>query len=202
MQKDKVVVYIHGLHGSSKEVEDYSYLKDEYDVVGLPYEDGNPWEMGSIIKDGFKSIVKDYKEVVVIGYSIGAFYTYEHLSDFNIKKAFFISPVGNMFKLVCGMMKNNGVTEEELKKEKFIRLKNGQLLSYDDYDYLRNHEDNWNVETHILYGAKDVLVTRDAIDDFMNKHPHATLLVKEDSEHRFRSQEEKEFIKNWIIKNI
>ena len=45
----KVAVYIHGLNGSAKEAEDYSYLEDEYDVVGLDYKDGNPWELSNVI---------------------------------------------------------------------------------------------------------------------------------------------------------
>ena len=49
-KEKKVAVYIHGLQGSAKEAEDYSYLKDEYDVVGLDYADSNPWELKDIIR--------------------------------------------------------------------------------------------------------------------------------------------------------
>ena len=93
-RKDKkVVVYIHGLNGSSKEAEDFSYLKDKYDVVGLDYQDGNPWELKETIQKEFEKLTKNYKEIIVIANSIGAFYTYEYLSDFHIKHAFFISPI-------------------------------------------------------------------------------------------------------------
>ena len=91
----KVAVYIHGLYGSAEEAKDYSYLKDEYDVVGLDYEDGNPWELKDTIRNEFEKITKNYKEIIVIASSIGAFYAYEYLSNFNIKKAFFISPSAN-----------------------------------------------------------------------------------------------------------
>ena len=43
--KKKVAIYIHGLHGSHKEAEDFAFLKDEYDVFGLKYKDANPWEL-------------------------------------------------------------------------------------------------------------------------------------------------------------
>ena len=39
----------------------------------------------------FRKLIKNYKDVVVIANSIGAFYTYAYLSSFNIKQAFFIS---------------------------------------------------------------------------------------------------------------
>ena len=107
--KKKAVVYIHGLRGSSKEANDYCFLNSEYDVFGLDYQDGNPWELKDTIRAKFKKLIKGYKEVIVIANSIGAFYTYEYLSDFNIKKAFFISPIASMSKislLVRSLKKN------------------------------------------------------------------------------------------------
>ena len=65
----KVIIYIHGLHGSYKEADDYSFL-DEYDVIGLDYADGNPWEVGPVIKTEFEKLIKPYKEVVVVANSI------------------------------------------------------------------------------------------------------------------------------------
>lgn len=201
-KKDKVLVYIHGLHGSYKEVEDYSFLSDQYDVVGLDYQDGNPWEPKDTIVGEFKRLTKGYKEVVVIGYSIGAFYTYEYLSDFKIDKAFFISPVASMYQVVRGIMKYNHITEEQLEEEKIIDLGNNQILSHEYNSYLKNYKDNWNVKTHILYGNNDRLISFESVKEFLLKHPNASLTIKSDSEHRFKTKEEKEFIKNWILNNI
>ena len=76
LRKDKtIVVYIHGLYGSHEEVK-YLIEKSRYiDVVGLEYQDGNPWEVKDKIRDEFIKLTKDYKQVVVIANSIGAFYT-------------------------------------------------------------------------------------------------------------------------------
>ena len=65
-QHKKVAVYIHGLNGSYKEAEDFSYLKDEYDVVGLNYKDGNPWEVGTYVKKEFEKLTRNYQEIIVI----------------------------------------------------------------------------------------------------------------------------------------
>ncbi len=199
---DKVVVYIHGLHGSAIEIEDYSFLKEEYDLIGLDYEDGNPWELEETIKSKFEEIIKPYKEVVVIANSIGAFYAYEYLSSYDIKQAFFISPIASMPQLILNIMMSNGVTRDELKEKKLIMLDDGTVLSYNFYKSLQNHKDNWNVPTDILFGERDKLVYIENIIEFMVSHPNTRLTIKKDAEHYFHTEEEKEFIKDWILKSI
>lgn len=194
----KAVIYIHGHHGSAKEASDYSFLKDQYDVIGLDYQDGKPWEVGPAIKDKFKELIKPYDEVMVIAVSLGAFYTYEYLADFKIKRAFFISPVVSMFQTIIDMMVMYGVKDKELKEKRFIELEDGRVLSYDFYQHVSNEEDHWNVPTDILYGAYDELVYTGSMMEFLENHPLAKLTVKSDSEHHFASKEEKAFIKDWI----
>lgn len=202
-RKDKkVVVYIHGLHGSYKEAEDYSFLSDEYDVVGLDYKNANPWELKDTIRDEFKKLTENYKEVTVIAYSIGAFYAYEYLSDFKIKQAFFISPVADMFQILLNMMIENGITTTKLEEEKEIKLDNGQVLSYDFYKYLENYEDHWKVPTEVLYGSKDQLVYIENIATFLERHPLAKLTIMSEAPHYFHTVKQKKFIKDWITRNI
>ena len=204
-RKDRnVIVYIHGLHGSSKEAIDYSYLSKEYDVLGLDYQDGNPWELKDTIRMKFKKLIKGYKEVIVIANSIGAFYAYEYLSDFNIKQAFFISPIASMFKILFNYIFTGRVSEEELKEKKFITLDDGTTLSYDFYqEYSHNdYHGDWKVPTEILYGSMDELVYIENIIDFLTAHPLSKLTIKEGSEHYFHTDEKKEFIKEWILRNI
>lgn len=201
-KEKKVAIYIHGLHGSAKEAEDYSYLKDEYDVVGLDYADGNPWELKDVIRCEFEKLCKDYKEVVVIANSIGAFYAYEYLSDFKIDHAFFISPIADMFQIVFNKMMCEGIKRDELKEKKIIACKDGMALSYDFYQYVLNHEDNWEVQTDILYGEHDEVVYIENIASFLATHPKAKLTIKQGAEHFFHTTEEKEFIKAWILNSL
>lgn len=198
----KVVVYIHGLYGFSKEADDYSFLAGEYDVVGLDYQDGNPWELKEVIRNEFAKLTKDYKEIVVIANSIGAFYAYEYLSDFDIKQAFFISPVADMYQLIFGIMMSKDILLDELKRERVIEIDDKTSISYDFYKSLENHHDNWTTPTEILYGEKDNVVYIENIVDFLSSHPNAKLTVKQGSEHYFHTEEEKEFIRKWIEKNI
>ena len=201
-KKKKVAVYIHGLYGSSKEAEDYEFLSDEYDVLGLDYQDGNPWELKDTIRNEFEKITKNYKEVVVIANSIGAFYSYEYLSDFNIKKAFFVSPVVNMPQMIIGLMKKYHISEQEFQEKRIIKLDDGQTLSYDFYLHVLNHQDNWKVPTDILYGERDKVVYIENITDFLVAHPQAKLTIKQGSKHYFHTKEEKKFIKKWILANL
>lgn len=198
--KKKVAIYIHGLHGSHKEAEDFAFLKDEYDVFGLKYKDANPWELKNVIQREFKKLTKNYDEVVVIANSIGAFYACEYLSDFNIQRAFFISPIVSMFQNIVDLMTMYGIKDKTLKRKKIIELEDGNTLSFDFYQHVSNDEDHWNVPTDILYGAYDEVVYTGSMLEFLENHPLARLTVKSESEHYFQSEEEKEFIKDWMLR--
>ena len=195
----KVAVYIHGLHGSFEEACDFSYLSPDYDVVGQDYQDGNPWELKEEIRSKFAKITENYEEILLIANSIGAFYAYEYLSDFNIKHAFFISPIADMHKIVFGLRMQYHISEKELEDKKIIELDNGQTLSYDFYKHVSNYKDDWTVPTDILYGSRDELVYIENIATFLKAHPNAKLTIKQGSEHYMHTDEEKEFIKNWVL---
>ncbi len=198
----KVVVYIHGLYGSANEAENYSYLKDEYDVVGLDYQDGNPWELEDAIRNKFIKLTKSYKEVVIIANSIGAYYAYEYLSDFDIKRAFFISPLASMYQIILNIMMSKDIYLEELKEQRLINIDDKTTISYEYLKYLENHKDNWEVPTEILYGERDNVVYIENIADFLADHPNARLTIKKGAEHYFHTPDEKDFIKNWILRNL
>ena len=198
----KVAVYIHGLNGSFKEAEEFSYLKEQYDVVGLDYKDGNPWELGAYIVEEFEKLTRKYKEIIVIANSIGAFFAYEYLSDFKINHAFFISPIASMYQIILNLMMENGISIDLLKEKKLIELNNKQTLSYDFYYHVFNYHDKWKTTTDILYGQRDELVYIENIADFLAAHPNSKLTIKRDSQHYFHTDEEKLFIKNWILSSL
>lgn len=197
----KVIIYIHGLHGNAKEAKEYVHIKG-YDVKGLEYRDGNPWEVGPFIKDKFAELIKGYDEVYIVANSIGAFYAFEYLSDFKIKKAFFISPIVSMFQNIVDLMTMYGITDKQFEKKKIIELDDGTVLSYDFYQHVSNEDDHWKVPTEILYGAYDEVVYTGSMMEFLENHPLARLTVKSDAEHYFSSGEEKRFIQNWIKRGL
>ena len=195
-QHDSCIIYIHGLYGNKDEADFYSFYSNRYDVIGLDYRDGNPWEVKDKIVEEFSEISKKYKEVYVIANSIGAFYTYMYLSIFNIKKAFFISPLVNMKEVIEGMMKQHKISLETLENKKFITLDNGQSLSYIFYQSLKE-KDNWATKTHVLYGEKDKLVNQKSILNFISNH-NSSLTIMKNGEHYFHTPSQLRFVKKWI----
>ena len=190
------IVYIHGLYGSYKEADFYSFLNKKCDIIRLDYQDGNPWEAKDKLVKEFAKVTSNYKTIYVIANSIGAFYTFMYLSDFRIAKAFFISPLVNMRQVIEKTAKTHKITIEQLKERKIITLDDGQVLSYDFYESL-SIKDNWKTKTHILYGEKDKLVDKDSIYKFVTNH-NSSLTVMKNGEHYFHTPGQLKYIRKWI----
>ena len=149
------ILYIHGKGGSATESEHYKPLFPDYEVIGLDYHTFSPWETGKEICNAVKELKSKYVNVVLIANSIGAFFSMNAGIDDMIQKAYLISPIVDMEKLITDMMKWANVTEQELE-------------------------------------LKGVIHT-----DFANKH-QATLTVMEDGEHWFHTEDQMQFLDNWI----
>ena len=186
------VIYIHGKDGNSNETDHYKkFLNDEYRIIGFDYKSQLP----------FADIASKYNEIVLIGNSIGAYFSLISLSENFIKKAMFISPIVDMENLILNMMKRAGGSEEELKLKKVISTPFGELLSWEYLSYVRNNPITWNVPSSILYGKNDVITPFKIISDFANKI-NADLTVMENGEHWFHTREQMIFLDNWFKKII
>ena len=136
---DKAVIYIHGKGGNAEEAIHYKPLFSNCDVIGLDYTAQFPWEAKEEFPLLFNSIYRNYKTVEVIANSIGAYFTINALSNQQIEKAYFISPVVDMERLIADMMIWANVTEDELKEKKEIQTTFGETLSW-DYALLRKRK--------------------------------------------------------------
>lgn len=114
-----------------------------------------------------------------------------------IEKAYFISPVVNMEKLICDMMHWANVTEAELEKRKIIPTDFVEELSWEYLCYIRAHPLNWKVPTSIIYGEKDNLTSLETIRAFAEEQG-ATLTVMKGGGHWFHTEEEMKFLDEWI----
>lgn len=119
----------------------------------------------------------------------------------NISKALFISPIVNMEKLIADMMLWANVTEDELQNKKEIPTVFGETLSWEYLCYVRKHPIEWNIPTCILYGEKDNLTSRETISEFAYKIG-ADLTIMEDGEHWFHTNEQMQFLDDWIHRSI
>lgn len=194
---DKVIIYIHGKGGSPEEVEHYRPLFKDCDVVGFDYAAQSPWEAKKEFPILFQSACQGCKSAEVIANSIGAYFAMSALSDMQIEKAYFISPVVDMEKLIVDMMMWANVTEDKLRTEKEIQTDFGEVLSWEYLCYVREHPTSWAIPMHILYGEKDNLTSYETISKFASQ-VNATLTVMKNGEHWFHTDEQMEFLDNWI----
>ena len=171
------------------------------DIVGLDYKTFTPWETGKEIRAAVEKLKQKYKNIILVANSVGAFFSMSADIDKLIKKAYFISPIVDMEKLICDMMMWAGVTEEELKEKRVIHTDFGEDLSWEYLSYVREHAITWSVPTKILYGDKDNLTSLETINDFAKKHG-ARLTVMEKGEHWFHTEEQMKFLDDWIRESI
>ncbi len=95
-----VAIYIHGKGGSAAESEHYNLLFPGYEVIGLEYKTFTPRETGKEIHAAVENLKTEYDSVILIANSIGAFFSMNAELDSLIDKAFFISPIVDMEKLI------------------------------------------------------------------------------------------------------
>ena len=114
-----------------------------------------------------------------------------------VDKAFFISPIVDMEKLILDMMGWADITEEKLREKQLITTGFGETLSWEYLCYVRNHPVNWSVPTYILYGDKDNLTSQETIHKFAND-VNAELTIMQNGEHWFHTAEQMAFLDDWI----
>ena len=193
----KTVLYIHGKGGNAAESTHYEKLFPDCKVIGLDYKTFSPWETGKEIHEAVVSLKTEFESIILIANSIGAFFCMNANLNSLIEKAYFISPVVNMEKLICDMMQWANVTEAELEQRKIIPTDFGEELSWEYLCYVKNHPLSWQVPTSILYGEKDNLTSIETIKDFAEKQG-ASLTVMKGGEHWFHTEEEMKFLDEWI----
>ena len=194
------VLYVHGKGGSAAECEHYRSLFPDCEVFGLDYRTFTPWETGAEIRAAVEKLKTKYDNIILIANSIGAFFCMSAGIDGIFRKAYFISPIVDMEKLICDMMQWANVTEAELASKGVIRTDFGEDLSWEYLCYVRDHPIQWRVLTNILYGTKDSLTSFETVCAFAEKH-NAALTVMEKGEHRFHTEEQMQFLDDWIRKS-
>lgn len=197
----KAVVYIHGKGGSAEEAEHYKQLFPDAHVIGFDYRSQTPWQAAGEFSDYFERLRKEFDSVAIIANSIGAFFAMNALGGVPIEKAYFISPIVNMEKLITDMMQWAGVAEQELMEKGTIETAFGETLSMEYLTWVRRHPVSWSVPTSILCGSSDSLQSIDIIREFAEK-TGADLTVMENGEHWFHTEEQMAFLDKWILRQL
>lgn len=197
----KGLLYFHGKGGSAEEAEHLRPLFPAYDVFGFDYHATKPWEAQEEFGRCYDEFSAAHDAVAVVANSLGAYFSLNALSDKNIEKACFISPVVNMEKLICDLMSLSGVTEDELQKRGTIETPLGEPLSWEYLTWVRCHPIVWNTPTAILYGENDTLQSIDTIRGFADACG-ASVTVLKNAEHWIHTAEEIAFLDRWIKAEI
>ncbi len=191
------VIYIHGKGGNAAEAEHYNLLFPSCNVIGLEYKSFTPWDAGKEIREAINGLKTDYDRIILIANSIGAFFAMSANIEKDISRAFFISSIVDMEKLISDMMGWAGITESELQKKGTIHTDFGEELSWEYLYYVREHPVSWNVPTDILYGSEDNLTSIDTMTAFAQAH-HANLTIMDGGDHWFHTEEQMQFLDNWL----
>lgn len=194
------VLYIHGKGGNVNEAEHYKKIFPDCDVIGLDYKNFTPKENAEEIFHAVKNLKSRYEKIILVANSIGAFFAMNAGIDAEIFKAYFISPIVNMERLIENLMAQENISEEELKRRGEIQTSFGENLSWKYFSYVKENPLRWNVPTKILYGEKDFITSLETLMEFAEKNNFDVTIMK-NGEHWFHTEEQMNFLDNWI-KNL
>ena len=196
-----LIVYVHGKGGSAAEAEHFKPLFPESEVVGFDYRSQTPWEAGEEFPAFFSAQRQCCGRLTLIANSIGAYFSLSALDETLVDRAYFISPVADMEKLILDMMRWANVTKAELAEKGEIVTDFGETLSWRYLCYAREHPVSWHVPTAILYGEHDNLTSMETISAFARRHS-AGLTVMPGGEHWFHTAEQMRFLDEWIRETV
>ena len=192
-----IVVYIHGKGGNINEEKHYRKLFPAYDVIGIDYKSSVPWEAREEIHNAILDLKEKYEKIILVANSIGAFFAMNADIEKYLSHAYFISPIVDMEKLIVDMKNWAGISEPYLKDKGIVHTNLGEDLSWEYLCYVRKHPINWSVSTDVLYGSKDNLASLESMTTFVKTH-QASLTIMEDGEHWFHTEEQMQFLDQWI----
>jgi pimeloyl-ACP methyl ester carboxylesterase len=206
---NKLFLYIHGMGGCKEEAEGFAAIAAEhaYQVLSIDLPDHgeraaekdvfNPWSAVPEFTAVMKYAKARWKHISLFANSIGAYFSMISFDSKGLEKCLFLSPILDMGLVISNMMLTAGVSEERLRRELMIPNPNGPALSWEYLQWVRNHPiTEWSAPTSILYGSKDILVSRETVDEFSHRYG-CKLTVLEDGEHWFHTDAQVKFLNNW-----
>lgn len=205
-ESKKIILAVHGMMSDKADVpieilaevsEKYGYQVLSFDLPKHGERKNeitplNPKVCTKELNEIYDILKEKWNTISLFTNSIGAYFSLLAYKDKKIEKAFFLSPLLDMRKVIENMMSAFGVTEERLKAEKEIALPIGETLYWDYYSYVKkNPITKWETETHILCGEKDEICNVEITKKF-SKEFNCKLEILENSEHYFYRKEQLE----------
>ena len=196
---DNLFIFVHGLCGNKYEAERFAEIAAPcgWQTLGidLPEHGGRtdgakllPWDVIPELRGVIQYAKTGWKRISVRAVSVGTWFSLLSFSGEQIEKSLFSSPLTDMVGMIEGMMKNAEVSERQLEQKGEIPT-DGAVLSW---RYLKFARENpvraLSPVTHILYGDRDELIPRAAIERFAAENP--CRLTEIHGTHRLHTDEE------------
>ncbi|SFC81278.1 alpha/beta hydrolase [Pragia fontium] len=141
------------------------------------------------------------KRISLFAISMGVYFSLSAYQDMALEKAWFLSPIIDMQRMIENMMSWFNITPEQLKQEESIVTPIGATLYWDYYCYVKTYPIvKWNVSTEILYGSQDDICEKDCLLSFV--HKYACNLEIKDAEHYFHTPDQLNILNTWLVKTI
>ena len=211
---EKLFLYIHGKMGSKEEaahlaeiVYPMGYQVLSIDLPGHGERTGEmerfvPWEVVPELQAVYANTQKRWKKISLYANSIGAYFSLLALRDAKLEKSLLVSPILDMEKLIRDMMGWAGVTQEQLWQAGEIHTAFGETLSWKYLTYAEEHPiTRWDSPTAILYAGQDHLTERETVDAFAKRFG-CTVMVMENGEHWFHTEEQLAVLDAWLRKEV
>lgn len=211
---ESLFLYIHGKMGRKEEaahlaeiVYPMGYQVLSIDLPGHGERTGEmkrfvPWEVVPELQAVYANTQKRWKRISLYANSIGAYFSLLALRDAKLEKSFFVSPILDMERLIRDMMGWAGVTQEQLKEAGEIPTAFGETMNWNYLTYaVERRITEWDSPTAILYAGHDHLTARETVDDFAKRFG-CTVMVMENWEHWFHTEEQLAVLDAWLRKEI
>jgi len=157
----------------------------------------NPWTAVPELRAVLEFMKPRWSEISLRANSIGAHFSMLAFAEEPLCRALFVSPILDMERLIVGMMRSAGVTEQELEAQGEIAAGFGQTLSWRYLCWERQHPIRaWPCPTAILYAGRDNMTGRGTAERFAADRG-ASLTVMETGEHWFHTSEQLTVLREW-----
>lgn len=214
-KSERLIIAVHGSHSSK--IDDCVWIlaeeadKQDFRTLSfdLPKHGERVYETEPCMIDecvGELGAVMEYartlsERISLFGCSMGAYFGMTAYQNERLERAWLLSPVVDMGRLIRNIMNACGIGEEDLKK--LGTYENPyETLYWDYYEYVKEHPiKSWSVPTSILRGENDTLSEREAVVDFSLRFGCA-LTEQKGGEHWFHTPEELEYYRGWLVGNL
>lgn len=195
----KLLIYLHGRMGCKEEAASLvpHFCPKGYQIlaVDLPEHGSRRPEHGERQKDPTDKkeclpwvvipewtamlawVRERYEHISFCAVSMSAWFLMRSFRDERFEKAYFISPIVDMRRVIEDMMARAGVTASDLGWKQFIPTDEGMLI-WDYYAYAAYQPINrWDTPTEVLYAKGDVLQPQSTIEAYANRFGwHVTVI--------------------------